>query len=172
MRPGSHFSHHTNNDNLTNKELNWRNKQGCIVLCSLIEITECCKPHLYPHTLQLVNFSVNLQAKKSSDCRFIGRSISGQNFRLNSPHMFRFDEGFDFPDLCFMVTRNVHGYPKAPNTGENIVVHHLSSGPRTRGCRYQLQSCLLWKHQFPKLGQLLASLDPSNAAVHKCWCRS
>jgi hypothetical protein len=44
--------------------------------------------------------------EKSSDCRFLGGSISVQTFRPNSPHTLR----FAFPDVSLPVTRDVCGY--------------------------------------------------------------
>jgi hypothetical protein len=50
------ISHHANNDNLTNMERKLT-KQADTVLCSLIEESKHCKPHLfsplYPHSHDL-----------------------------------------------------------------------------------------------------------------------
>jgi hypothetical protein len=93
------------------RNVNWRNKQGCVVLCSLIEVTKCFKPHLYsrlyPH-VTTCGLKCKPPDKISSYCRFIGGSISDQTFRPNSSHTLR----FAFPDVSLPVTRNVYGYPK------------------------------------------------------------
>jgi hypothetical protein len=46
MRPGYRISHHANNDKLIMKERQLTKQAGYVVLCSLTEVTKCCKPHL------------------------------------------------------------------------------------------------------------------------------
>jgi hypothetical protein len=73
-------SHHAHNKNLTEKNVNWRNKEGCNALCPLPETTKCCKFHppvpSSIHTyLLFITFSEYLRHKiqataDSSEARF------------------------------------------------------------------------------------------------------